>query len=165
MNSSTQHGSWLPSHPQAMAFPLLQPHWLPSCSWYLPGSFPLLASTFIYIVFPAWNVFSPPLQMTSSYSSYMFQIQCYLHKEAFPNYLKLLSIILKLPWWYSGKESTCNAGDTCRRQGFDPWVGKIPLEKEMATHSSIPAWKIPWTEEPGWLQSMGSQKSWTWLSN
>ena len=33
-----------------------------------------------------------------------------------------------------------------------------PLEKEMATHSSIPAWKIPWTEEPGRLQSMGSQR-------
>ena len=39
-----------------------------------------------------------------------------------------------------------------------------PLEKEMATHSSILAWEIPWTEEPGRLQSMGSQKSWTWLS-
>ena len=33
-----------------------------------------------------------------------------------------------------------------------------PLEKEMATLSSILAWKIPWTEEPGWLQSMGSQR-------
>ena len=33
-----------------------------------------------------------------------------------------------------------------------------PLKKEMATHSSILAWKIPWTEEPGWLQSMGSQR-------
>ena len=33
-----------------------------------------------------------------------------------------------------------------------------PLEKKMATHSSILAWKIPWTEEPGRLQSMGSQK-------
>ena len=32
-----------------------------------------------------------------------------------------------------------------------------PLEKEMATHSTILAWKIPWTEEPGGLQSMGSQ--------
>ena len=31
-----------------------------------------------------------------------------------------------------------------------------PLEKEMATYSSIPAWRIPWTEEPGGLQSMGS---------
>ena len=33
-----------------------------------------------------------------------------------------------------------------------------PLEKEMATHSSILAWKIPWTEELGWLLSMGSQR-------
>ena len=33
-----------------------------------------------------------------------------------------------------------------------------PLEKEMAIHSSILAWKIPWTEEPGGLQSMGSQR-------
>ena len=33
-----------------------------------------------------------------------------------------------------------------------------PLEKEMATHSSILAWKIPWSEEPGRLQSMGSQR-------
>ena len=39
-----------------------------------------------------------------------------------------------------------------------------PLEKEVATHSSIPAWEIPWTEEPGGLQSMGSQKSQTPLS-
>ena len=36
------------------------------------------------------------------------------------------------------------------------WEG--PLEKEMATHSSTLAWKIPWTEEPGQLQSMGSQR-------
>ena len=33
-----------------------------------------------------------------------------------------------------------------------------PLEKDMATHSSTLAWKIPWTEEPGGLQSMGSQR-------
>ena len=36
--------------------------------------------------------------------------------------------------------------------------GEDPLEKEMAAHSSILAWKIPWTEEPGGLQSMGSQR-------
>ena len=36
-----------------------------------------------------------------------------------------------------------------------------PLEKGMATHSSMLAWEIPWTEEPGGLQSMGSQKSQT----
>ena len=41
----------------------------------------------------------------------------------------------------------------------------IGLDKEMVTHFSILAWKIPWTEDPGGLQSMGSQKSWTKLSN
>ena len=40
-----------------------------------------------------------------------------------------------------------------------------PLEKEMATHSSTLAWKIPWMEEPGRLQSMGSQRVGTWLSD
>ena len=42
---------------------------------------------------------------------------------------------------------------------FNPWVQSLgwedPLKKEMATHSSILAWEIPWTEEPGRLQSMG----------
>ena len=38
---------------------------------------------------------------------------------------------------------------------------EVPLEKEMATHFSIFAQEIPWTEEPGGLQTMGSQKSWT----
>ena len=44
----------------------------------------------------------------------------------------------------------------------ETWVRSLgredPLEKEMATHSSILAWEIPWTEEPGGLQSMGSQR-------
>ena len=35
---------------------------------------------------------------------------------------------------------------------------EVPLEKEMAAHSSILAWKIPWMEELGWLLSMGSQR-------
>ena len=42
-----------------------------------------------------------------------------------------------------------------------PWVfisGLYCVEKEMATHSSILAWRIPWTEEPGGLQSMGSER-------
>ena len=38
-------------------------------------------------------------------------------------------------------------------------VQEDPLEKEMATHSCILAWRIPWTEQPGGLQSMGSQES------
>ena len=45
----------------------------------------------------------------------------------------------------------------------ETWVRSLgqedPLEKEMATHSSILAWKIPWTEEPGRLQSMGHKES------
>ena len=63
-----------------------------------------------------------------------------------------------LPWWLRGKGSTCQ----CRRLRFDPWIRKIhPLEKEIATHFSILAWEIPWTEEAGGLQSLGSQKSQT----
>ena len=52
--------------------------------------------------------------------------------------------------WHSGKESTCQTGD----------MGSIPeasLEEGMATHSSVLAWRIPWTEEPGGLQSVGLQ--------
>ena len=52
--------------------------------------------------------------------------------------------------WLSVKEHTCNAGT---------WVQSLdqadPLEKVMTTYSSILAWEIPWTEEPGRLQSMG----------
>ena len=53
---------------------------------------------------------------------------------------------------------------------WETWVQSLgredPLEKEMATHSSIPAWKIPWMEEPGRLQSVrGVTKSWTLLSD
>ena len=40
-----------------------------------------------------------------------------------------------------------------------------PLEKELVTHSSILAWKMPWTEKPGRLRSTESQKSWTQFSN
>ena len=47
---------------------------------------------------------------------------------------------------------------TMREAGVQSLGQEDPLEKEMATHSSILAWKIPWTEEPGRLQSMGSQR-------
>ena len=45
-----------------------------------------------------------------------------------------------------------------RKTCVQPLGWEDPLEKEMATHSSTLAWKIPWTEEPGELQSMGSQR-------
>ena len=56
----------------------------------------------------------------------------------------------------SGKEPTCQ----CRRH--DTWIPSLgqeyPLKEEMATHSCILAWEIPWTEEPGGLQFMGLQR-------
>ena len=51
------------------------------------------------------------------------------------------------------KVSACSEGDL----GSIPGLGRPP-EKGMATHSSILAWRIPWTEEPGGLQSLGSQR-------
>ena len=60
--------------------------------------------------------------------------------------------VLKDSLWAGGsdgKESSCNVGDLGQED---------PLEKGMATRSSILAWRIPWTEEPGLLQSMGSQR-------
>ena len=57
--------------------------------------------------------------------------------------VKNLSAMLEIQVWFLGQED--------------------PLEKEMATQSSILAWEIPWTNEPGGLQSIGSQKRWTQL--
>ena len=51
------------------------------------------------------------------------------------------------------KESACTAGDVGLLPGWED-----PLEEGMATHTSILAWRIPWTEEPGGLQSVGSQR-------
>ena len=72
-----------------------------------------------------------------------------------------LILMTGLSRWLSGKESPCQYRKT--------WVQSVsqedPLEKEMATHSSILAWEIPRTEEPGGLQSMGSQESQTCLSD
>ena len=73
----------------------------------------------------------------------------------------MLMKLLRLPWWLSGKESACQY----RRLGFDPWVRKIPLEKETAACSHILAWEIPWTVGPGGLQSIGLQKNQTRLSD
>ena len=55
------------------------------------------------------------------------------------------------PGGSDGKESACER----KRPGFDSLDQKDSQEKEIATHPSILAWRIPWTEEPGGLQSMG----------
>ena len=57
----------------------------------------------------------------------------------------------------NGAESACQYR-RCKRCGFDPWVGKIPRSRKWQPHSSILPWKIPWTEQPGGLQSMGLQR-------
>ena len=72
-----------------------------------------------------------------------------------PTCLLLLGIFCyRLPWWLSAKEPACQF----RRHGFDPWIRKIPLEKERATYSSILVWEMPWTEEPGGLSSWGHRR-------
>ena len=59
-----------------------------------------------------------------------------------------------LPYPSGSKESACQTGE----EGLIPGSGD-PLEKKMATYSSVLAWEIPWPEELGRLQSMGSQKT------
>ena len=58
-------------------------------------------------------------------------------------------MLIRFPWWFSGKESICQ---------YTSLGWEDPLEKEMANHSSILALEIPWTEEPGGLQSIGLQR-------
>ena len=65
-----------------------------------------------------------------------------------------MGFLLGFPGGSDGK-SVCLQ---CGRPGFDSWGQEDPLEKEMAIHSSTLSWKIPWTEKPGRLQSMGSQR-------
>ena len=60
---------------------------------------------------------------------------------------------MSFPGGSDGKESACNEGDLGSIPGWED-----PLGKEMATHSSILAWGIPWMEEPGGLPSIGSQR-------
>ena len=79
------------------------------------------------------------------------------HKLELFQYSLIDLAFLSNPWSFSGstagKESACSAGDL----GFIPgW--EDALEEGMAAHSSILAWRIPWTEEPGRLQSTGQQR-------
>ena len=67
--------------------------------------------------------------------------------------LKECLVSMGFPAGLDSKESACNVGDLGSIPGQED-----PLEKGMATHSSVLAWRIPWTEEPGGLQSMGLQR-------
>ena len=59
-----------------------------------------------------------------------------------------VTITMGSPGGAGGKEPTASAEDM--RLGFNPWTGKTSLEEGVAAHSSILAWGIPWTEEPGY---------------
>ena len=83
-------------------------------------------------------------------------LQCCVHfccTSQWFRYTHIHTFFFGLPWWLSSKESACKAGD----MRSIPESGRC-LEKAMATHSSILAWDILWTEEPCRLQSMGSQR-------
>ena len=70
-------------------------------------------------------------------------------------FLKRRNLFSGLPWWLNGKESTCQY----RRHRFDPWSGKIPWRRKLQPTPAFLLGKSHGTEEPGRLQSMGSQKS------
>ena len=69
-------------------------------------------------------------------------------------YIYIYLYIFELLWWFGGKEPYLPMQEV----QISSLGGEDPLEKEMATHSSILTWEIPWTEEPGGLQSMWSQR-------
>ena len=76
----------------------------------------------------------------------------------FKNQIKGTSV---LPRWLNGKNIYLPIQETWGQAlGWED-----PLEKEIATHSSILVWEIPWIEEPGRLESTESQKIWTGLSD
>ena len=88
--------------------------------------------------------------------------------HSFHKHFKKSIICRGLPRWCSGKESTCQWGFIAPTNAPAGDLGLIPRLRRSpgggnGTHSNILAWRIPWTKEPGGLQSMGSQKSQTRL--
>ena len=82
----------------------------------------------------------------------------------FCSYLQLIRCSLSTQWGASLVAQMVK--NLLAMQKIQIWSqGEDPLEEGMATHSSILAWRVPWMELPSGLQSMGSWKSWTWLSN
>ena len=74
-------------------------------------------------------------------------------------YLTIIKAVYDKPMGFPGGargKRPCLPVQETERYEFNPWVRKIPLEEGVAAHSSILARKIPWTEEPGRLNSAGS---------
>ena len=75
---------------------------------------------------------------------------------------EIIVILASMPWGFPGgfviKNPPPSARDAGDADSSLEWMQEDPLEKEMTTHSSILVWEIPWSEEPGGLQSMGPQR-------
>ena len=117
-----------------VSLPLLSESYFPS-----EPSIPLPLRSFPW---PLTGIWTPSLDFASTRASLVDQI------------VKNPPAMQETPVWSLGWEDS-GLGRS--------WVGKIlgwedPLENEMATHSSILAWRIPWTEEPGWLHSIESHR-------
>ena len=90
--------------------------------------------------------------------------------DAFDHSFDVFLRDLGLQWWLSGKNNNNNNNNlpTTQKYQVPVWFlgGEDPLKKEMTTHSCILTWRIPWTEESGMLQSIGSQRvRCNWLTN
>ena len=131
----------------------------PYCLW--EGSLVIALCSMPFINWP-WN---PVCSVTALYSS---QKGLVIHKKVlpssfFPVFSANRSLLRKLFFLLCLLESSLVAQTVKRLPAMrETWVWSLgredPLEKEMATHSSILSWKIPWTGEPGRLQSMGPQR-------
>jgi len=99
---------------------------------------------------PAWLLLE--FRMAPVFNNTVGSFPLYLHSV--DQLQDKISIARRVPGGSDHKESACNPGD--------PWIRSLgqedSMEKGMATHSSILAWRIPWTEEPGGLQSKRSQR-------
>ena len=99
---------------------------------------------------------SPPGSSVHEFPGKSTGVGCHFLLQSTHDTPKLVIFFVKIggfPWWLSGKEYACMQETQVQSLGQED-----PLEEEMATHSSILAWEIPWTEEPGRLQTMGSQR-------
>ena len=73
----------------------------------------------------------------------------------FPPWELPLAFVITLVWWWRMIKNLPEMQELM----FDPWVGKVPWKRGMAPHSSIPAWRIPGTEEPGGYSPWGYRES------
>ena len=129
------------SYKHSPCFPNSEP-----CSHLLPSSISMSTWPNPSQLTPNWTQVLPPQDTQSTFAG----LSEYVTAPSMPTDSRSLKALVGLPRQHSGKEPACQCRSH-RRCRFNPWVGKNPLEGCMPTHSSILAWKIPWTEEPGRL--------------